>query len=229
MKKSLYYENLLSLSDEKYRHFTAKLTPGIDKDTIIGVRVPVLRKFAKDIISSEKEKMELFIEDLPHSYYDENNLHSLILSEMKDPDVLIFYIDKYLPHLNNWASCDLLSPKVFKENKDVLLKNIKKWMKSDEEFTLRFSICMLMQFFLDDDFKDIYHKKVSEIKSEHYYVKMMIAWYFAEALAKKREESIVYFEKRILDKWTHNKAIQKAIESRKISDKDKEYLKKMKI
>ena len=218
---------LFKMQDKEYRDFQAKLIPGKTVDVMIGVRTPDLRKYAKELV--KEGKYEDFLKDLPHKYFDENQLHAFILSEIKDYDECLEYVEKFLPYVDNWATCDQMSPKVFKKNKEKLLERIKVWIKSDKTYTIRFGIGMLMQHYLDEDFKKEYLKWVSEIKSEEYYVNMMIAWYFATALAKQYEETIKYIEKQKLDKWTHNKTIQKSVESYRITDNQKNYLRSLKI
>ena len=217
---------LLELKNEKYRDFSSKLTPNIDKNTIIGVRVPTLRNLAKDYIKEDESKE--FLKSLPHKYFDENMLHGLLISQINDYDLVIKLLDEFLPYVDNWAVCDIMSPKVFKKNKDKLINNIYSWIKSKNTYTCRFGIGILMSYYLDDNFKTEYLDMVSKIQSDEYYINMMIAWFFATALAKKWDETIVYIENNKLDKWVCNKAIQKSIESRRITDSQKEYLKSFK-
>ena len=219
-------EELFKLQDIKYRDFQVKLIPNYSIDIMIGVRTPDLRNYAKKLLKENKYKD--FLEELPHKYFDENQLHAFIISEIKDYEKCIIYINKFLPYVDNWATCDQMSPKVFKKNKDKLIIEIMRWIKSKETYTVRFGIGMLMQYYLDDDFNPKYLEKVSKIKSKEYYVNMMIAWYFATALAKQYDDAIKYIEKNILDKWTHNKTIQKALESYRITPSQKEYLKRLK-
>ena len=219
-------EELFKLQDKKYRDFQVKLIPGSRIDSMIGVRTPELRKFAKELV--KENSYESFLKQLPHKYFDENQLHAFILSELKDYEECISYVKDFLPYVDNWATCDQMSPKVFKKNKDKLLIEIKKWIKSKETYTIRFGIGMLMQYFLDDDFKKEYLELVSKIKSKEYYVNMMIAWYFATALAKQYDKVIPYLENNRLDLWTHNKTIQKSIESYRITAEQKEYLRSLK-
>lgn len=202
-------EELFKLQDIKYRDFQVKLIPNYSIDIMIGVRTPDLRNYAKKIIKENKYKE--FLEELPHKYFDENQLHAFIISEIKDYEKCIIYINKFLPYVDNWATCDQMSPKIFKKNKVKLIIEIMRWIKSKKTYTVRFGIGMLMQYYLDDDFNPKYLEKVSKIKSKEYYVNMMIAWYFATALAKKYDDAIKYIENNILDKWTHNKTIQKAL------------------
>ncbi len=219
-------KELFELQDISYGDFQAKLVPNIPRELLIGVRVPEARKLAKRL-AKEPEASE-FLKDLPHKYYDENILHALLISEMKDYDACIVAIDEYLPYIDNWAVCDILSPKIFKEHKTSLLEKIKEWSASDKTYTCRFGLEMLMSYFLDNDFKPDYLEITTSVHSEEYYVRMMIAWFFATALAKQWDASIKYIEDNRLDTWTHNKAIQKAKASRRITPKQKEYLKALK-
>lgn len=219
-------DELFSLQDISYGDFQSKLIPGIPRKSIIGVRVPEVRKLAKRLVK-EKE-VSKFLKELPHKYYDENMLHGLILSEMKDYDTCITEIDKFLPFVDNWAVCDIMSPKIFKKNKVKLLKKIKEWSLSEKTYTCRFGIEMLMSYFLDDDFKPEYLEIPAFIHSKEYYVQMMVAWFFATALAKQWNDSIKYIEDYRLDTITHNMAIQKARESKRITPEQKEYLKLLK-
>lgn len=220
-------EELLALQDISYADFQAKLIPNIPRDLIIGVRVPELRKLAKKVI--EDPETSKFLKNLPHKYYDENILHGLLISEIKDFYACIVAVDEFLPYVDNWAVCDIMSPKIFKKNKKALLEKIKEWSASEKTYTCRFGIEMLMSHFLDDDFKPEYLEIPLFVKSEDYYVQMMIAWFFATALAKEWDATIKYIEDHRLDRWTHNKAIQKARESRRITPKEKEYLKSLKV
>ncbi len=219
-------DELFKLQDKKYGEFQVKLIPTADPNSFIGVRTPDLRNLAKKLV--KENKYTDFLKELPHKYFDENQLHAFIISEMKDYDECITYINDFLPYIDNWATCDQMSPKIFKKHKDKLIEQINIWLKSKETYTIRFGIGMLMQYFLDDEFKPSYLKMVSSIKSKEYYVNMMIAWYFATALAKQYEATIPYIENNKLDNWTHNKTIQKAIESYRITQEQKEYLKTLK-
>ncbi|MBR0132625.1 MAG: DNA alkylation repair protein [Lachnospiraceae bacterium] len=220
-------EKLFELQDEKYRDFQAKLIPGYDAETMIGVRTPELKKLAKEL--SKDAKIESFLSDLPHKFFDENQLHAFIISEYKDFEKCLEKVNQFLPYVDNWATCDQLSPKVFRKYPAELLDQIKKWMASDETYTKRFGIGMLMQYFLDEKFKPEYPEMVAKERSEEYYVNMMIAWYFATALAKQYDAVLPFIEEHRLDKWTNNKAIQKAVESYRITDEQKAYLKTLKI
>lgn len=219
-------EKLFELKDNEYALFQARLIPTINRDNIIGVRVPILRKLAKEYIKTGE--VTYFLDTLPHKYYDEFMLHGLLLSELKDYQECIDKVDKFLPYVDNWAVCDIMSPKIFKKNKEKLLIKIKEWTKSSKTYTCRFGIEMLMTHFLDKNFKKEYLEIPAQVKSDDYYVKMMIAWFYATALAKHWYEAIIYLEKNSLSTWVHNKTIQKARESLRISKEQKEYLKTLK-
>ena len=218
---------LFELQDIKYRDFQAKLIPTVAPDSVIGVRTPQLRKLAKQIVK-EPDTAE-FLNALPHEYFDENQLHAFILSEMKDYPRCIDEVCRFLPYVDNWATCDQMSPKIFKKNRPELLTYIKKWIASDETYTIRFGVGMLMEHFLDEDFDLSYPEMVASLRSDEYYVNMMIAWYFTTALAKQYESIIPYIEEKRLAVWTHNKAIQKSVESYRITPEQKTYLKSLKI
>ena len=219
-------EKLFKLQDKKYQEMQVKIIPNINSDTIIGVRTPELRSYAKELL---KEDYKSFLEEVPHKYFDENQLHAFIISELKDYNECIKYVNNFLPYVNNWATRDQMSPKVFKKHPDELLEEIKKWLKSKDTYTIRFGIGMLMKYFLDDKFDSKYLDLVSSIKSDKYYINMMISWFFATALAKQYNETIKYIEEYKLDKWVHNKTIQKSIESFRITKEQKEYLKSLKV
>ncbi len=218
---------LFELQDKKYKDFQSKLTPGISPDFFIGVRTPKLKSFAKDIIRNMN--YDEFLLDLPHKFFDENQLHAFIISEIKDYKICLEEVEKFLPYVDNWATCDQLKPKIFKKHKTELLKSINIWINDDKTYTIRFGIEMLMNHYLDDDFDVSYASMVAKVRSEEYYVNMMIAWYFATALAKQYDSIIPFLEERRLSTWTHNKTIQKAVESYRIKPEQKEYLKKMKV
>ena len=217
---------LFELQDETYRTFHAKLMPGVDRECIIGVRTPLLKTLAKEL--AKKDGIEEFLQDLPHAYYDEYNLHGFVISECKEYEKTVKYVDELLPYVNNWATCDLLSPKVFKKNHIRLEQDIMRWMASDHTYTIRFGIEMVMSHFLDRDYDSKWLERVSAIRSEEYYVNMMIAWFFATALAKQWDDAVVYLENQKLDLWVHNKTIRKAVESYRITDEQKAYLRGMK-
>lgn len=221
------YDRLLKVQDKKYKEFQAKLVPNIDPNTIIGVRTPDMRNIAKEVFGTKES--EEFLKTLPHDYYEENLVHFFLISMIKDFDECIEEVERFLPYVDCWPVSDQASPKCFKKNHDKLLPYIKKWIKSKHVYTSRFGMRILMNEFLDKDFKEEYLELVSSKKGEDYYLKMMVAWYFATALAKQYDASIKYIENKKLDPWIHNKAIQKAIESFRVSDEHKEYLKKLKI
>jgi 3-methyladenine DNA glycosylase AlkD len=204
-----------------------KIIPSADPESIIGVRTPELRNMAKDILKSGNHIS--FLEELPHKYFEENQLHAFIISGIKDLDECMEKLEIFLPYVDNWATCDQMSPKIFKKHKDVLLTHIKEWIESDKTYTIRFGVGMLMEHFLDEDFDPAYPEMVASIESDEYYVNMMRAWYFATALAKQYDAVIPYIEERRLDKWTHNKTIQKAVESYRITPEGKDYLKTLRI
>ena len=218
---------LFELQDTKYRDFQSGLIPGVETDAFIGVRTPELRKLAKEF--AKNKEIGEFLEELPHKYFDEDQLHAFIISGEKDYEKALGELSAFLPYVNNWATCDQMSPKVFKKQKKELLPEIDKWLKSDKTYTVRFAIGMLMEHFLDEDFDISYPEKVAVIRSEEYYINMMIAWYFATALAKQYDEILPFIEGKRLDTWTHNKAIQKAVESYRITQEQKGYLKTLKI
>ena len=220
-------DELLRLQDEKYRDFQAKLMPTVEADTVIGVRTPELRKYAKQLV--KREDISDFLIDLPHQYFDESQLHAFIISEMKDYDRCMEEVNHFLPYVDNWATCDQMSPKVFKKYRKELLNCIRVWIQSDKTYTVRFAIGMLMEHFLEEDFNAEYPEMVAAVRSDEYYVNMMTAWYFATALAKQYEAVVPYIEKQRLDTWTHNKTIQKSIESYRITPEQKEYLKSLKV
>ena len=215
------------LQDEKYRDFLSKLIPTVSPETIIGVRTPELRKLAKTLFREGVYKP--FLDLLPHQYFDENQLHAFIISEMKDFDECVECVDRFLPFVDNWATCDQMSPKVFKKHRQELLGYIEKWISSGETYSVRFGVGMLMEHFLGEDFDHTFLETVASIRSDEYYVKMMVAWYFATALAKQYEAAIPFIKDRQLDTWTHNKAIQKAVESYRITDEQKAYLRGLRI
>lgn len=220
-------KRLFELQDEKYADFQAKLTPGIPRESFIGVRVPQVRTLAKSYYK-DLESAD-FLQELPHQYYDENMLHGLVLSEMKDFEACVKAVDAFLPYVDNWAVCDIMSPKVFRKHKEELLPVIKRWVASDQVYTCRFGIEMLMSHYLDQDYKPEYLEIVAAVRSEEYYVNMMIAWFFATALAKQWDTVIPYIEENRLEPWVHNKTIQKARESYRITPEQKEYLKGLKV
>lgn len=219
-------KKLFELQDIGYAEFQSKLTPTVPRETFIGVRVPEVRKLAKSY--SKDPECQEFLKELPHLYYDENMLHGLLLSEMKDYDACISAVDIFLPYVDNWAVCDIMSPKVFKKHKEELLEKIKIWATSDQVYTCRFGLEMLMTHFLDEDYRAEYLEIAAGVHSEEYYVNMMIAWFFATALAKQWDTTIPYITENRLSEWVHNKTIQKSRESYRITDEQKKYLKGLK-
>ena len=217
---------LLSLADEKYKEFHKKLIPTVNEDKIIGIRTPVLRKTAKEIKDSPEAKA--FIDTLPHFYYEENNLHAFLVEFIIDYDKAVSETEKFLPYIDNWATSDSFLPKIFKKNKDKLIVKINEWIKSDKTYTIRYAMGLLMSLYLDDDFKTEYAGIVANVSSEEYYIIMMQAWYFATALAKQYDAVLPYFTGKKLSKDVNNKAIQKAIESRRIDADTKAFLKGLK-
>lgn len=215
-------ERLFALQDLKYRDFQKKLIPSVDEKTVIGVRTPALRKLAGEY--ARRPEAEEFLLELPHTYYEENNLHGFILEKRKDFEQCVAEVDAFLPYVDNWSTCDTMSPKVFKKHLPELLPWIRTWIASDRTYTIRYGIGMLMQHYLDEAFDEEYPGLVASVRSEEYYVRMMIAWYFATALAKQYDAALPYVEQNRLDVWTHNKTIQKAVESYRITDEQKAYL-----
>lgn len=220
-------KELFAMQDLKYRDFHAKLMPTIEKERIIGVRTPELRAFAKKY--GRTEDAAVFLQVLPHRYYEENNLHGLLIEQIRDYDTCIEAVEQFLPYVDNWATCDMLTIKVVKKHLDRFILEIRRWMSSDHTYTIRFGIGMLMRYYLDDEFRIEYLDMVAGVRSEEYYVNMMRAWYFATALAKQYESVIPYIEEHRLDVWTHNKTIQKAVESYRITPEQKAYLKTLRI
>ncbi len=231
MKRNMITEEirteLFKKQDLKYRDMQVRIIPTAPPHTIIGVRTPELRKYAK--LLAKREDISEFLNDLPHQYFDENQLHAFIVSEIKNYENCMKEVIRFLPYIDNWATCDQMSPRIFKKHKQELLKSIKTCIHSDKTYTIRFGIGMLMQHFLDEDFDPAYPEMVAQIRSEEYYVNMMTAWYFATALAKQYDETMTFIENHRLDVWTHNKTIQKSVESRRITPDKKEYLKSLKI
>lgn len=219
-------KKLFEMQDLKYKTFHSKLMPTVNPDKIIGVRVPVLRKFAKEF-SKTPEAAE-FIKTLPHKYYEEDNLHAFIIEQIKDYYEAVNELSRFLPFVDNWATCDMMTPKSFKNNTDRLIAQIYFWIESNHTYEVRFAVNMLMKFYLDGNFKEEYLSMVAEIKSDEYYIKMVQAWYFATALAKQWDSAVKIIKENKLDEWTHNKAIQKSVESYRITKERKEFLKTLK-
>lgn len=223
MRSDAVFQRLSELSDPTYRDFHAGLIPNISPETILGVRVPALRKLARELRGSPEAQE--FMAALPHEYYDENCLHGLLINDIKDFGATVSALDAFLPYVDNWAVCDLISPRSFKSRPPELAAHVRRWLESSHSYTVRFGIGVLMSFYLDEDFEPAQLEAVAERCCEEYYVNMMVAWYFATALAKQPEAALPYIENRRLSRWTHNKAIQKSIESRRIPDETKAYLK----
>lgn len=219
-------KKLFELQDKEYKEFQCKLIPTADPETVIGVRTPDLRKLAKQL-TKDKNTGD-FLEKLPHRYYEENNLHGFMIEMIKDYDACVEEIDRFLPYVDNWATCDLMSPKVFQKHPEGLIVKIKEWLDSKETYTVRFALGTLLAFYLDDAFQPEYLEWAASIRSREYYINMMIAWYFATALFKQYEAAVPYLEQKRLDVWTHNKTIQKAVESRRITEEQKKYLRSLK-
>ena len=214
---------LFALQDKEYQIFNSRLMPTLPPETVIGVRVPLLRKLAKQL--ADTPEAEAFLQELPHFYCEENALHAFLLEPVRDYGTALAATERFLPYVDNWAVCDSFSPKVFAQHKPELLCAIRRWLGSDRTYTVRYGIGMLMRYYLDEQFKPEYPKKVAEVKSDEYYVNMMIAWYLATALAKQWEATIPYIEERRLPEWVHRKTIQKAVESYRITPEQKAYLK----
>lgn len=219
--------DLMALADNTYKEFQASLIPTVDRDKIIGVRIPRLRAYAKKI--AKTTEAEAFLNSLPHTYYDENNLHAFLCEQIRDLDEAFKKTEQFLPYIDNWATCDSFNPKVFAKYPEKLLTKIDEWLASPHEYTVRYAIKLLMTHFLDERFNEAYMKRIAKIRREEYYIKMMIAWYFATAFAKQYETSVKYLENKELDPWVHNKAIQKATESFRVTDEAKKYLKTLRI
>ena len=216
---------LYKFKDIEYAELQNKLTPSLSGDKFIGVKVPILKKLTKLITEDEAK---IFLNDLPHKYFEENMLHGLLISKIKDYETCINELEKFLPYVDNWAVCDTISPKILKKHTIELIQKVKEWSKSTKVYTCRFGIKILMNCFLDENFKNEYLEIPMHIHTDEYYIKMMIAWFYATALAKQWEDTIPYLKENKLDAWIHNKTIQKARESYRITDKQKEYLKTLK-
>jgi 3-methyladenine DNA glycosylase AlkD len=218
---------LFRMRDGKYAAMQAKLIPTLEPDRIIGVRTPDLRAFARALSGDEGAKA--FLSDLPHPYFEEMQLHAFVISLEKDFDKCLAQVKAFLPYLDNWATCDQLSPKAFKNEPERLLPYLRTWIRSEKPYTVRFAIGMLMEHFLDERFRPEYAELVASVRSEEYYVRMMAAWYFATALAKRYDSALPYLEEKRLDAWTHNKTIQKSVESYRITEEQKRHLRTLKV
>ena len=218
---------LAALADQNYREFNSKLMPTVEKSAVFGVRTPVLRKFAKDFFKDER--CNTFLATLPHRYFEENQLHAFLVEQIKDFDRCVLAVEAFLPFIDNWATCDCFSPAAFKKALDKLLPHIEKWLTSSHVYTVRYGVVILMRYFLDERFDEKYLKWVAKVPTDDYYLSMAVAWYFATALSKQYDAALPYIQDRLLDKATHNRAIQKAVESFRISEKHKAYLKTLRI
>lgn len=219
------YDRLNEVRDEAYREFQIRLVPNVPPETVVGVRTPEMRRIAKDVFTSADR--DAFLNDLPHKYYEENLIHFFVLSIIRDFDECVRRVEAFLPYVDCWPVSDQATPKAFRKNHEKLLPYIRKWIASEHVYTARFGIRMLMNEFLDADFKEEYLSLVAAKQGEDYYLRMMVAWYFATALAKRYDETVPYLEARRLDEWTHRKTIQKAIESFRVTDAHKEYLRSL--
>lgn len=235
--KNPIQERLFRLQDKEYQRFNAKLIPSISEDTVIGVRVPILRKLALQIekkgklsedVEFGKKDMAQFLGDLPHDYYEENLLHMMAIGHMSDIDEVLSELERFLPYVDNWAVCDSGTPKVLRDHLDIAYVKAMEWMRSEHPYTIRYGIVTMMNLFLDEAFQPAVLEAVAKVRSDEYYVNMATAWFFATALAKQEKESLPYIEEKRLDVWTHNKAIQKAIESYRVSDECKAHLRTLK-
>ncbi len=220
-------DRLFELQDLEYKEFHSKLMPTVCEEKIIGVRVPQLRKFAKEL--NKLECKTEFLRTLPHKYYEEDNLHAFLIEQIKEFDECISALDNFLLFVDNWATCDMMAPKVLGKSPEKLYEKIEEWARSSHTYTVRFAVVTLMKFFMNERLDEKHLKLISSIKSDEYYINMAIAWYFATALSSNWEIVIPYIEKQKLDKWIHNKTIQKAVESYRITKEQKEYLKTLKI
>ena len=229
-----FLSQLFSMQDLAYRDFHAKLVPNIDKKTVIGIRTPVLRNFAKKFYREEPEKAKTFMEDLPHQFYEENNLHGILIScAAKTPKDALVMLDEFLPYVDNWATCDLLPPKILKKDLNLTRRAVMEWldegMADRQVYRVRFAIVAMLTYLLDEGFEKADLDRLAEIHTDEYYINMAIAWYYSFALIKQYENTIGLFEARQLDKWVHNKSIQKAIESYRVRGERKDYLRTLKI
>ena len=218
---------LFLLADPAYRAFQQPLIPTVPPERVIGVRTPALRALARELAGTSAA--ETFRADLPHRYFEENQLHAFLIERIRHFGETVAALEAFLPYVDNWATCDMLAVKVVKKHLDTFIDEVYRWMESDHAYTIRFGISMLMRYYLEDAFQMEYPEKVAQIRSEEYYVNMMCAWYFATALAKQYDKILPFIEKQKLDVWTHNKTIQKAIESYRITPEQKEYLRGLKI
>jgi hypothetical protein len=228
-KQTAIQRRLLSMRDVQYRDFNSKLIPTVDPHLMIGIRTPLLRKFAKELFKTEPEQAAAFMHDLPHRYFEENNLHAFLIENIKDFNAAMDETEKFLPFIDNWATCDSFSPSIFKKYPDAVYQKILTWLQSSHTYTVRYAIGLLLSNYLDERFKPEMLELVSAVKSEEYYINMMIAWYFSFALIKQYDAALPYIKKQTLDPFTHNKTIQKAVESYRIPADIKDYLRTLKV
>lgn len=214
------------MQDLEYRRFQSRLMPTVEEESVIGVRIPLLRKYAALLAKTEEGAQ--FMKELPHHYYEENNLHGFLIEKIKDYDECVKELDRFLPYVDNWATCDMMSPKILKKYPEKLLEKIREWIRSKDTYTVRFAIGCLMNDYLEEEFQESYLKMVANVESEEYYIRMMQAWYFATALAKQYEAALLLLQQNCLNEWVHNKTIQKAVESYRISPEQKNYLRTLK-
>lgn len=219
-------DRLFALQDPEYQRFQAKLMPTVDPERVIGVRIPDLRRLSRELVGTEQAAA--FLRQLPHTYYEENNLHGFLIASLRDYGETVAALEEFLPFVDNWATCDLLHPRAFDKRPEALPDQLFRWLQSDRTYTVRFALGMLMSLYLDEAFRPEYADWAAGVKSEEYYVNMMVAWYFATALAKRWDDVFPYLTDHRLSVWTHNKAIQKAIESRRISPEQKQLLRSLK-
>lgn len=218
---------LFSLADEAYKAFQQKLMPSVDPDTVIGIRTPELRRFAAKFAQTEEAKD--FMANLPHTYYEENNLHAFLIEKITDFESAVTELNRFLPYVDNWATCDMMSPKIFSANKEKLLPVIERWISSSHTYMIRYGIVMIMKYFLDGEFSPRHLQKVADISSNEYYIEMAQAWYFAEALVKQYDHALPYLQKEWLSPFVHSKTISKACDSFRISDEKKKFLKTLRL
>ena len=222
-------KELFTMEDLGYNDFIKKLIPTVEEERIMGIRTPLLRKYAKNLMKNDTEKSQAFLKELPHYYYEENNLHGFLIENIKDFDSALALTKEFLPHIDNWATCDSFSPKIFKKHPERMFKEAKNWIKSTHTYTIRYGIGVFHSNFLDKDFQPEILRFISRIESREYYVNMMIAWFFSSAVIKQKKAAYPYLEEQTLDKWTHNKTIQKCIDSFRITEEEKRHLRKLRI
>lgn len=220
-------KQLFSLQDKTYRAFQSKLLPTVDPDTVIGIRTPVLRKFA--LAFSKTAEAHIFMENLPHTYYEENNLHAFLIECLGNFEKTVVALERFLPYIDNWATCDMMSPKIFAFQKEKLLPYIEKWLASDHVYTARFGLVMMMKHYLDENFSPYYLEKANAVIENSYYIEMAKAWFFAEALVKQYDHTIPYLQEKKLSPWVHNKTISKVCDSFRIAPETKKYLRTLRL